>query len=96
MVSNFENVENSSNDLESRNDNESEANSEESWEKEGNWEIFDAEKILDKKIIDGKEKYLVKWAGYTHQHNSWVHREDFVSNILSLCFTNSLLSSKFS
>uniref|UniRef100_A0A914DGP5 Chromo domain-containing protein n=1 Tax=Acrobeloides nanus TaxID=290746 RepID=A0A914DGP5_9BILA len=90
VVSNFENVENSSNDLEWRNDSESEANSEESWEKDGNWEIFDAEKILDKKIIDGKEKYLVKWAGYTHQYNSWVHREDFADEQFVIDFENRL------
>jgi hypothetical protein len=32
---------------------------------------YDVEKIEDSKVINGKVKYLVKWTGYSDQHNLW-------------------------
>lgn len=32
---------------------------------------FPVEKILDKRMVDGKAKYLVKWAGFPDSANSW-------------------------
>jgi len=31
---------------------------------------------LNKKKIRGVEKYLVRWKGFTAEHNSWERRED--------------------
>lgn len=32
---------------------------------------FIVEKILDKRFVDGKPQYLLKWKGYDDAHNSW-------------------------
>jgi len=37
------------------------------------WEI---EKILNEKKIRGVEKYLVRWKGFTAEHDTWERRED--------------------
>ena len=37
------------------------------------WEV---EKILNKRKIRGIEKYLVRWKGFTAEHNSWVKQEE--------------------
>ena len=37
------------------------------------WEI---EKILNKKKIRGVDKYLVRWKGFTAEHDTWERKED--------------------
>ena len=37
------------------------------------WEV---EKILNKRKIRGIEKYLVRWKGFTAEHDSWVKKEE--------------------
>ena len=32
---------------------------------------FIVEKILDKRVIQGKTEYLIKWQGYSDAENSW-------------------------
>jgi len=32
---------------------------------------YDVKEILDKQNIDGQDKWLVKWAGYIHENNTW-------------------------
>jgi hypothetical protein len=43
------------------------------------------EEILDTKMVNGKLRYLVKWAGFGIEHNSWepwdgVHAPDLVAD----------------
>ena len=42
-------------------------------EVEGEWEV---EKILNKKKMQGVEKYLVQWKGFTVEHDTWKRKED--------------------
>jgi len=37
------------------------------------WEV---EKILNKKKMRGVEKYLVRWKGFTAEHDTWERKED--------------------
>jgi len=37
------------------------------------WEI---EKILNKRKIRGVDKYLVRWKGFTAEHDTWKRKED--------------------
>jgi len=39
-------------------------------------EEFEIEKILNKRIIRGKEKFLVRWKGYTAEENTWENRKN--------------------
>jgi len=39
-------------------------------------EEFEMEKILNKRTIRGKEKFLVKWKGYTAEEDTWENREN--------------------
>ena len=34
------------------------------------------EKILNKRIIRGVDKYLVQWKGFTAEHDTWKRKED--------------------
>jgi hypothetical protein len=34
-------------------------------------EIYIVEKILDKKIVDGKTQYYLKWQGYGPEYDTW-------------------------
>jgi len=34
------------------------------------------EKILNKRVVQGKEKFLVRWKGYTAEGNTWESREN--------------------
>jgi len=34
------------------------------------------EKILNKRTVRGKEKFLVKWKGYTAEEDTWENREN--------------------
>ena len=39
-------------------------------------EKFEIEKILNKKMVKGKKKFLVKWKGYTAKEDTWESREN--------------------
>jgi len=39
-------------------------------------EKFEVEKILNKRIVRGKEKFLVQWKGYTAEGDTWESREN--------------------
>jgi len=39
-------------------------------------EEFEVEKILDKRIVRGKEKFLVQWKGYIAEGDTWESREN--------------------
>jgi len=38
-------------------------------------EEFEVEKILNKRIVWGKEKFLVRWKGYTAEGDIWESKE---------------------
>jgi len=37
---------------------------------------FEVEKILNKRIVQGTKKFLVRWKGYTVEENTWENREN--------------------
>ena len=37
---------------------------------------FKVEKILNKRMVRGKEKFLVRWKGYTVEEDTWENREN--------------------
>jgi len=39
-------------------------------------EEFEVEKILNKRMVRGKEKFLVRWKGYTAGEDTWENREN--------------------
>jgi len=39
-------------------------------------EEFEVEKILNKRMVRGKEKFLVRWKGYIAGENTWENREN--------------------
>jgi len=39
-------------------------------------EEFEVEKILNKRIVRGKEKFLVRWKRYTAEEDTWENREN--------------------
>jgi len=39
-------------------------------------EEFEVEKILNKRIVQGKEKFLVQWKGYMVEGDMWENREN--------------------
>jgi len=39
-------------------------------------EEFEVEKILNKQVVQGKEKFLVQWKGYTAEGDTWESREN--------------------
>jgi len=39
-------------------------------------EEFEVEKIINKRMVRGKEKFLVRWKGYTVEEDTWENREN--------------------
>jgi len=39
-------------------------------------EEFEVEKILNKRVVQGKEKFLVRWKGYMAEGDTWESREN--------------------
>jgi len=39
-------------------------------------EEFEVERILNKRVVRGKEKFLVRWKGYTAEEDTWENREN--------------------
>ena len=39
-------------------------------------EEFEVEKILNKRMVRGKEKFLVRWKGYMAEEDTWKNREN--------------------
>jgi len=37
---------------------------------------FEVEKILNKRMVRGKEKFLVRWKGYTAEEDTWENKEN--------------------
>jgi len=37
---------------------------------------FKVEKILNKRTVRGKEKFLVRWKGYTAEEDTWKNKEN--------------------
>ena len=37
---------------------------------------FEVEKILNKRMVRGKDKFLVWWKGYTAEEDTWENREN--------------------
>lgn len=48
-------------------------------ENETNDELYNVEKILSKKMKNGKPQYLVKWEDYSEFHNTWEPEASFES-----------------
>ena len=46
-------------------------------------EEFEVEKILNKRMVRGKENFLVRWKGYTVEEDTWENREN-LGNIKEL------------
>ena len=39
-------------------------------------EEFEVEKILNKRMVQGKDKFLVQWKGYMAEEDTWENREN--------------------
>ena len=39
-------------------------------------EEFEIKRILNKRVVKGKEKFLVRWKGYMAEENIWKSREN--------------------
>ena len=39
-------------------------------------EEFEVEKLLNKRMVRGKEKFLVRWKGYTVEEDTWENRKN--------------------
>ena len=39
-------------------------------------EEFEVEKIINKRMVRGREKFLVRWKGYTVEEDTWESREN--------------------
>ncbi|OHT15493.1 Chromobox protein 3 [Tritrichomonas foetus] len=53
-----------------------EANTEPGEDAEEDGEIYEVEKILADRIINGQEQYLIKWKNYPHTDNTWEQEKD--------------------
>jgi len=51
--------------------------------------VFAAEKILKHRIVDGKNQYLVKWAGYPKNQATWEPEENILDRRLFDVFNQS-------
>jgi len=38
--------------------------------------MFEVKKILNKRIVQGRKKLLVRWKGYTAEEDIWENREN--------------------
>ena len=46
-------------------------------------ETYTVESILkERKTAGGKLEFLVKWAGYTHEHNTWEPKRNLIDPII--------------
>ncbi|KAE9549374.1 hypothetical protein FO519_007418 [Halicephalobus sp. NKZ332] len=58
-------------------------------------EVYEVESILDKRTVDGRIEYLVKWVGYDDpEENTWVEEEDCMCKDLIKEFEKKLASAK--
>ncbi len=44
--------------------------------------IYDVEKIINDRVINGKIQYLIKWVGYPDSENTWEDEENVLSKDL--------------
>ncbi len=42
---------------------------------------YEVEDVIDKKEVDGKTLYLVKWKNYPKSQNTWEPKENFDSDV---------------
>lgn len=43
-----------------------------------NGDIYEVERLCSRKMINGKEYYLVKWTGWASTHNTWEPTENLI------------------
>ena len=43
-------------------------------------EEYEIERLLDVRIVDEKEEFLIKWRGFSKKHNSWEPRQNIKNN----------------
>ena len=51
--------------------------------------VFAAEKILKHRIVDGKNQYLVNWAGYPKNQATWEPEENILDRRIIDAFNQS-------
>ena len=42
-------------------------------------DVFNVEKILRKRVVDGRTEYLLKWEGFSEKENTWEPKENIFS-----------------
>ena len=45
-----------------------------------NGDIYEVERLCSRKMINGKEYYLVKWTGWASTHNTWEPTENLIGS----------------
>ena len=45
-----------------------------------NGDIYEVERLCSRKMINGKEHYLVKWTGWASTHNTWEPTENLIGS----------------
>lgn len=45
-----------------------------------NGDIYEVERLCSRKMINGKEYYLVKWTGWASAHNTWEPTENLIGS----------------
>ena len=48
--------------------------------------------VIEKIIRKNKNKYFVKWRGYSNEFNSWVDKDDIIIIYLNMSFSNTQLT----